>query len=213
MRCGPALLCHGVVFGFLHRRMQGFFARQAPHRRLHWTDSWFGMKSTDELNHAALLSAAMKAIRKDRRMRPSEVAKALGMPLRSYEHFENGRGRLTYERIARFAEATNSDPLAIIASVPLQSAEFALNCADNKLMTILMIAMAELNEELGEDIVYLEPRTLIGAFTRVGNDLVDHVRKRDLFAETWLEENARKVRGASPVSPRAWRRRTAGNEA
>lgn len=171
------------------------------------------MKSPEDLGHAAIISAALKAIRKDRRMRPSEVARALGMPLRSYEHFEAGRGRLTYERIARFAEVTNSDPLAIIASVPLQSPQFALNCADNKLMTILMIAMAELNEELGEDIVYLEPRTLIGAFTKVRNDLVEHVRKRDLFAETWLQENASKVKGASPVGKLAWRRKTAGNEA
>jgi transcriptional regulator with XRE-family HTH domain len=171
------------------------------------------MKTPEDLSHAAIISAALRAIRKDRRMRPSEVARALGMPLRSYEHFEAGRGRITYERITKFAEVTNSDPLAIIATVPLQSPDFALNCADNKLMTILMIAMAELHEELGEDIVYLEPRTLISAFTRVRNDLVDHVRKRDLFAETWLQENASKVKGASPVSQLAWRKRTAGNEA
>ena len=171
------------------------------------------MKTPEELGHAAILSAAMKAIRKDRRMRPSEVARALGMPLRTYEHFEAGRGRLTFEKITKFAEVTNSDPLAIIASIPLQSPEFALNCADNKLMTILMIAMAELNEELGPDIVYLEPRTLIGAFTKVSKDLAEHVRKRDLFAETWLEQNASKVTGASPVTSLSWRRRSAGNEA
>lgn len=171
------------------------------------------MTSPEEQGHTAIISAAMKAIRKDRRMRASEVARALGMPLRTYEHFEAGRGRVTFEKIVKFAEATNSDPLAIIASIPLQSSEFAVNCADNKLMTILMIAMAELNEELGEDIVYLEPRTIISAFTRVRNELVEHVRKRDLFAETWLEENASKVKGASPVSPIAWRRKTAGNEA
>jgi hypothetical protein len=80
-------------------------------------------------------------------------------------------------------------------------------------MTILMIAMCELNEELGEDIVYLEPRTIIGAFTRVRNELVEHVRKRDIFAETWLQENASKVKGATPVTPLVWRRRTAEGEA
>lgn len=76
-----------------------------------------------------------------------------------------------------------------------------------------MIAIAELHEELGEDIIYLEPRTLISAFTRVRKDLVEHVRKRDLFAETWLEQNASKVKGASPVSNLAWRRRIVSNEA
>jgi hypothetical protein len=43
--------------------------------------------------------------------------------------------------------------------------------------------------------------------------LAEHVQKRDLFAETWLQENASKVKGASPVTPVSWRRRAAGNEA
>jgi transcriptional regulator with XRE-family HTH domain len=164
------------------------------------------MKSPEEIRDNALIAAAMKAIRKARRMRPSEVARALGMPLRSYEHFEAGRGKLSYERIARFAEATNSDPLAILASIPFQSPDFAVHCADNKLMTIMMIALYELHEELGEDLTYLEPRTIIGAFTRVGKELSEHVRKRDLFAETWLEERAPKVAGSSLAPQLRWRR-------
>jgi hypothetical protein len=79
-------------------------------------------------------------------------------------------------------------------------------------MTIMMIAMYELHEELGEDITYLEPRTAIGAFTRVSKELVEHVRKRDLFAETWLEEKVNKVSGASLGSQLGWPRRTAENE-
>jgi transcriptional regulator with XRE-family HTH domain len=170
------------------------------------------MTDRDSLSPAAIVSAAMKAIRKERRMRTSEVARALGMPLRSYEYFEAGRGKVTFERIVQFAEVTNSDPLAILAAVPLRDANFALHTADNKLMTILMIAVAELHGELGEDIAYLEPRTLIGAFTKVRKDLVEHVRSRDLFAETWLEENTPKVKGASPVPIATWRRRTAEGE-
>jgi hypothetical protein len=54
-------------------------------------------------------------------------------------------------------------------------------------MTILTIAVAELNEELGPDIVYLAANA-DRAFTKSSKDLVEHVRKRDLFAETWLEE-------------------------
>lgn len=167
------------------------------------------MRTPEEIKDNAIIGAAMKAIRKNRRLRTGEVARALGMPLRSYEHFEGGRGKITYDRIVKFAEATNSDPLAIIAAVPLQSAEFAVNCADNKLMTILMIAMCELHEELGEDIVYLEPRAIIGAFTRVTREFVEHVRKRDIFAETWLEQKAAKVAGAQSLPQVMWRRRLA----
>lgn len=74
-------------------------------------------------------------------------------------------------------------------------------------MTIVMIAMCELHEELGEDLIYLEPRTLIGALTRVTKELVEHVRKRDVFAETWLEQKAVKVAGAAPLALDEWHRR------
>jgi transcriptional regulator with XRE-family HTH domain len=164
-------------------------------------------KGSDERAHAVLLGTALKAVRKDRRLRTSEVARAMGMPLRSYEHFEAGRARITFDRLAKFAEVTNSDPLALLAAIPLQSPEFALRCADNKLMTVMMIALSELNEELGEDIEYLETGTLIGAFTRIRRELVEHVRKRDTFAETWLQEKTCKVKGASPVTHLDWRRR------
>ena len=65
--------------------------------------------------------------------------------------------------------------------------EFAVRCADNKLMTVMMIAMNELDTELGADIGFLEARTLVGAFTRLTKDLIRHVRERETFAEEWLK--------------------------
>lgn len=158
----------------------------------------------DEIN-AALLATALRNIRLARRMRTSELARELGMPLRTYEHLEAGRGKITYDKVVRFAEATNSDPVAILLSLPLKSHEFAVRCADNKLATILAIALGELNDELGDDIEFLEPGTLIGAFTRVVKDLNSHVANRDLFAETWLRENSSKVDGARHSSKPRWR--------
>jgi hypothetical protein len=96
-----------------------------------------------------------------------------------------------------------------VAVLALKSPEFALRCADNKLMTIFMIAMSELNDDLGDDIVFLEPGILIGAFTRVAKDLTDHIAKRDLFAETWLKERSARVQGAGAISDGRLRRRTA----
>lgn len=164
-----------------------------------------GVRNEQDESNAALLAAAMRKIRLARRLRPSEIARELGMPLRTYEHLEAGRGRITYDRIVRFAEATNSDPVAILLSVPLRSAEFAVRCADNKLATILTIALGELNDELGDDIEFLEAGTLIGGFTRVTKDLKEHVAKRDLFAENWLKENSPKVDGARHAPKRKWR--------
>lgn len=146
--------------------------------------------SPQDLSENALVAGAMRKIRKARRLRASEVARAMGMPLRSYEHLEAGQGKITYERLVRFAEATNSDPVALLAVIPMGSMEFAERCADNKLMQILMIVLSELNEDLGPDIVYLESRTIIGGITRLCRELAEHVRKRDTFAESWLEAKA-----------------------
>lgn len=94
--------------------------------------------------------------------------------------------------------------MATFLSVPLKSAEFAVRCADNKLATMLIIALGELNDELGDDIEFLEAGTLIGAFTRVTKELNAHVANRDLFAENWLKEHSPKVDGARHA-PRRWR--------
>jgi transcriptional regulator with XRE-family HTH domain len=144
--------------------------------------------TTQFLTGTELLSKAMRDIRKKRGLKTSEVARRMGMSLRSYEHFEAGRGRISYERLLAFAEATDSDPYALLAVVAFESPEFALRSADNRLMHVMMLTLKELNEELGEDIAYLETRTLIAAFTRLTKDLIDHVRKRDTFAEEWLAE-------------------------
>ncbi len=141
------------------------------------------------------VALAMRTIRKSRRMRASEVARAMGMATRSYEHLEGGTGRITYDRIVAFAEATNSDPIAILLAQASGSAEFALRCADNKLMTIMMIAMMELDDDLGDDIAFLNAQTLVGGFTRLARDFARHVRSRETFAEEWLKE------GASRISP------------
>lgn len=158
-------------------------------------------KSEDSLPENALIAEALRKIRKARRLRTSEVARAMGMPLRSYEHLEAGQGKITYDRLKRFAEVVNCDPVALLAVVPMGSVEFAERCADNKLMHIVLLALRDLNEDLGPDIVYLQSRTIIGGITRLCRDLAEHVRKRDTFAENWLEEKAPKMvrQAAQPV--------------
>lgn len=158
------------------------------------------MKNNDEIAQAQTLAEAMRSIRKARRLRTSEVAHALDMPTRTYEHFESGRGRLTFDRIYRFARVTDSDPVALMASVLLGNPAFALRCADNKLMEVILHAMGELDEELTEDIALIETRTVVAAIRRTCHDLAEHVRKRDTFAEAWLQERVAKSE-RKPVSP------------
>ncbi|WP_157219187.1 helix-turn-helix domain-containing protein [Flavisphingomonas formosensis] len=158
------------------------------------------MKTESELGDAVLLGEAIRAIRKYRRMRTSEVAKALDMPTRTYEHLEAGQGRISYDRLARFAEVTNSDSVALIIAMMLGEPSFAIHCADNKLAEVMMHALGELNEDLGADIGFLETRTIIAAFRKACHELSEHVRKRDTFAENWLRDRTEKAR-AAPATP------------
>ena len=150
-------------------------------------------KTPDERRHAQLLAAAMRDLRIDRRLRASDVAQRMGLPLRTYERFEAGLGPITYDRLVRFAQATASDVFALLAVLPFGDAAFARHCADNKLMTIIMMSVLELSETLGEDVAYLDPKTLIGAFTRATTDLAEHFHKRDTFAENWLERRSHRI--------------------
>lgn len=152
------------------------------------------------------IAETLKAIRKLRRMRVTEVARAMGMPPRSYENLEAGTGRITYERIVAFADVTNSDPIAILTTVATGNPGLALHVADNKLMTIMMIAMKELSDDLGEDITYLTAETLVGGFTRLTRDLAQQVRKRETFAEEWLKAGTTQLKpGRSGEPARAFR--------
>src|SRR5690606_11073474 len=112
-------------------------------------------------------------IRSQRRRKASEVADRMNMAQRSYEHFEAGAGRVNLERIHRFADATDSDPYALLASLGLGSPEFALRCADNKLMTIIMVALQDFDRDRGDVAAALDSRTLISAFDRAFKDLGD----------------------------------------
>ena len=119
------------------------------------------------------------------------------MALRSYEHFEAGGGRINIERIHRFAEVTDSDPHAILASLALGSPAFALRCADNKLATILAVVLQEFDEDAGDSIAELESLTIINTFTKALKELAAQSVRRESAADAWLEERRRKL--VSPV--------------
>lgn len=98
-------------------------------------------RSGDPRKDGELLSAALKAVRRHRGLLAREVARAMNMPLRTYEHFESGHGRINLDHIHRFARATDCDPLGILVSVRMGSPAFAQRTVDNKLMLVFLIAL------------------------------------------------------------------------
>ena len=96
-----------------------------------------------------ILTQSLRAIRKKRGMTAGAAAAALGMPLRTYQEFESGRGPMTHERLFAFAEATDSDPFALILGAIFGHADLAVDCADTKFCMIMMMYFEEFAAERG----------------------------------------------------------------
>src|SRR5580692_3198189 len=101
-------------------------------------------------------ATALRPIRRARRLSTVEVASLMGMDRRNYANFEAGKGRLNLERILRFAEVTDSDPWAILAAVLMGSPRLARDAADNKLVMVFLILLAEFEGQVGEGIRTLD---------------------------------------------------------
>jgi hypothetical protein len=123
-------------------------------------------------------SKAVKALRRRRGMAKSVVADALGMPVRSYEYFESGRGRLNVLRVHEVARILQADPFALLIAVDIGSPDFAVRSIDNKLASILVMAVADFDAAAADHIPLLDPATLIGAFRKVFEGLASQARER-----------------------------------
>ncbi len=135
----------------------------------------------------ALRSAAIKAVRRHRGMSTQEVATAMNMPLRTYEHFEAGQGRLNLDYVHRFGRVTDSDPYGLFMAVAIGSPEFAMRVADNKMMTIFAILLQAGDRRFGDRIRKVDARTLIAVFNEMF-DRLDEAGAAVAEAEAFLQD-------------------------
>lgn len=140
------------------------------------------------LNDGRLRSAVLKSVRRARGLSTHEVAAALHMPLRTYEHFEAGQGRLNLDYLHRFSEATGSDFYGLLHAIAIGSPEFAVRSADNKFMTTFTIFLQAYDRKMGDRIRDLDARSLIAAFGEMFDALAEVGGQRADEAETFLEE-------------------------
>jgi len=140
----------------------------------------------DPAGRTATLPLILKAIRQHRGLRSSEVARAMGMKLRTYQHFESGRAGLHLERIRLFAEAVNADEAAILIALDIGSVQFALNCLENKAGTALLVSLQRFDLRSGKYAARLDPRSVISAFDRAFDELDAKAREYDAVLESWM---------------------------
>lgn len=132
----------------------------------------------DRPDLADLMPGALKALRRLRGLRSADVAKAMNIAPRTYEEFENGKVRLNVDRVFDFARILGVDPHAILIALEIGSPRFAVNCAQNKLMMVHVTALEAFDAEVGDDLVALDPLTLMEAYSAFYASLTELARKR-----------------------------------
>ncbi|MFN3780477.1 MAG: helix-turn-helix domain-containing protein [Brevundimonas aurantiaca] len=152
----------------------------------------------DPLRDGRLLSQAIKAIRRLKRLSTREVAARMNMGVRTYQHFEAGRNKPNLEYIHRFCEVTEIDAFALLGALMIGSPHFARRTAENKLMTILMIGLQHYDEVMGDRILDQDPRTLILAVEALFERLIQDADERDADAKRWLAEGEQSLKSRRP---------------
>jgi transcriptional regulator with XRE-family HTH domain len=137
-----------------------------------------------------LLPQILKAIRRRRGLSAKATALAMNMALRSYVHFESGRGRLNFAHVQRFAAATNADPLAILVAMEIRSPDFALRCLENKGMTILVQALKRFDARPENDFSRLDARALVLASKQFFDGLASKIHDIDAYLEQWMSDRS-----------------------
>ncbi len=149
--------------------------------------------SPEAADYREVLAEILNKVRVQSRLSPRAVADAMGMQRRSYYNFEAGLRTLDLVELWRFAEATNSDPVAILMALARKDPDIALRCMENKAASILIASFFRFSDTVGDRLTTLPPAILIEAFKRPFDSLEEHLAKRDQSAERWLAENLPRI--------------------
>ena len=142
-------------------------------------------RKTEATIRQAYLSRALKALRRRRGVRVDVLAKAIGLPVRTYQNFEAGRTQINVERVHAIAQILDADAPAIFAALELASPEFAVRAADNKLVTVFLMSLKDFDARSGDHITHLDARTLMGAFDQLFGELAQVAKDRADAACKW----------------------------
>lgn len=130
------------------------------------------IEPSDTVSDGAMLSSALKAVRRLRNLTAPETAARMHMTLRTYERFESGETRLNVDYVHRFARATDSDANGILLAVVLGAPGFAVHCADNQLATVLTSGLHNLVRTLGADVEFLTARDVVETTGAMFDELI-----------------------------------------
>jgi len=127
------------------------------------------------------------------------MADAMGIERRTYEYFQAGRGKINIDRIHQFAKILDVDPYAILAAVEIRSPDFAVACAEQKLMTLFMCNLQEFDANTGPGIARLNAATIVSGFTRIFTALTREAEAGEDFLGAQKGEREPKAESADEL--------------
>lgn len=131
--------------------------------------------AAEKAKAAQALRATLRSVRQARRMRTHDVAGRMGMPLRTYEHFEAGDTQFDLTKVQAFARATDADVASIISSLLIEAPAFAVRTMDNKLMELVLTALKDFNVDVGDRIAALEGAVILSVMNQAFAALREHL--------------------------------------
>lgn len=144
------------------------------------------LQDQDVAARRATLRAVLKHFRKRSGLRSSEVAKLMGKGLRTYQRWESGYYGVQVEPVRRFAEIVQADPWGIILAVEFGAADYALDTADNKGASLMLLALRRFHRQSGAALRKLDARSLLLTYTKGFGLLARRAEEYEADLEQWM---------------------------
>lgn len=135
---------------------------------------------------ARLLSEVLKKVRKERHLKSTDVATAMGVSPRTYQDFENGRRGYDFNKIRLFAKATECDATAIHLAVQYNWPDLAILLMDNKMATAFFILTRDLHGEFGPRLSRVPASLWVAGFRHIGDEIRKLFERQDASVEDYI---------------------------
>lgn len=160
---------------------------QVPVVRVASMDVW---RDQDAAARRATLREILKLFRRRAGLRSTEVAKLMNKGLRTYQRWESGYYGIEHEEIHRFAEIVDADGWGIIYAVEFGSVDFALDTANNKAASLMLMALRRFHRQSGHAIRQLDPRSLMLTYAKGFGLLTKRAEEYAVDLEQWMFDEA-----------------------
>jgi transcriptional regulator with XRE-family HTH domain len=147
-------------------------------------------RSQSETQRRTTLSQVLKRLRVREGYRTADMAREMGVALRTYQRFESGALGIDFNKIFRFARVVDADPWGIIFAAEFGSVGFAIHAADNHAASLLLTMLRRFDRRSGKDIAVLDPRSLVKIFSQSFEQIPLRAERLKADLEQWMFDEA-----------------------